>query len=301
MATDPNYSGCTSDGNLCKAFPFIAALTVLFVTTGTFNAFTIRSLLKEETFNFIPLVVLSETIFLFTLINFLQTAFTDPGVLQKDQEVEDPDNDFHIPLFKNVIINNTTVRLKYCDTCQFYRPPRTSHCSMCNRCIENFDHHCPWVNNCVGKRNYRFFFSFLMWLSLHILLTLILCCYQCAMVDPLWSDVASLVVAVICLITVFPIFGLLGFHIVLIRLGLTTNEKVTHKFTGSGNPYTHGCSKNFLNIFCKAKPLRSVGYSEFQQKQPRLPIIRGGGNGYKLQPSDDNVSEYSLQVENTDV
>ena len=40
LASDPNYSGCTSDGNMCKAFPFIAALTVLFVTTGTFNAFT---------------------------------------------------------------------------------------------------------------------------------------------------------------------------------------------------------------------------------------------------------------------
>ena len=56
-----------------------------------------------------------------------------------------------------------------CPKCMVIRTPRSRHCSTCNYCVERYDHHCPWVNNCIGQKNHGYFMVFLTSLFLAVL------------------------------------------------------------------------------------------------------------------------------------
>ena len=63
-----------------------------------------------------------------------------------------------------------------CADCEVVRTDRSRHCSICNRCVERFDHHCPWINNCVGLNNHGFFMSFLLSMFSLLVVTFISLC-----------------------------------------------------------------------------------------------------------------------------
>ncbi|XP_023796892.1 palmitoyltransferase ZDHHC18 isoform X2 [Cyanistes caeruleus] len=158
-----------------------------------------------------------------------------------------------------VVINKYVVKLKYCYTCKMFRPPRTSHCSVCDNCVERFDHHCPWVGNCVGKRNYRYFYAFI--LSLSFLTAFIFACVvthltlrsqRDGFLATLKTTPASVLELVICFFSVWSILGLSGFHTYLVASNLTTNEDIKGSWSSKrgsefANPYSH---KSILTNCC---------------------------------------------------
>lgn len=97
------------------------------------------------------------------------------------------------------------VYLDTCKHCDLVRPPRTHHCSVCNKCVLKMDHHCPWIANCAGYGNYRYFVTFLVWTTIGTAYLAVLCFYVAhrdttvlsefrdAMTDWMWNVVATTV------------------------------------------------------------------------------------------------------------
>ncbi|XP_075904378.1 palmitoyltransferase ZDHHC8B [Nelusetta ayraudi] len=258
-----------------KYIPVSTAATLLVGSTTLFFVFTCPWLTKVIS----PAVPLyNGLVFLFVLANFSLATFMDPGVYPRADEDEDKDDDFRAPLYKNVEIKGIQVRMKWCATCHFYRPPRCSHCSVCDNCVEDFDHHCPWVNNCIGRRNYRYFFLFLLSLSVHMVgvfsFGLIFVLHNRERLGALHTTVTLVVMCVAGLFFI-PVMGLTGFHMVLVARGRTTNEQVTGKFRGGVNPFTRGCCGNVEYVLCS--PLAPRYFLDPRKKAPvkiQPPFIR---------------------------
>ncbi len=108
------------------------------------------------------------------LLVHLKAMLTDPGSVAS---LAEPTSD--VPLSGDLeeggLDNSHKKRShKYCRKCGTFKPQRAHHCSICRRCIVKMDHHCPWINNCVGIGNQKFFIQFVCYVFLLSLFTLLL-------------------------------------------------------------------------------------------------------------------------------
>lgn len=85
------------------------------------------------------------TLIMTSFFFFVNTFFClcwlrNPGYLQKSQKVR------FLKLVEKFDPN------MLCPTCEVICSSESRHCYVCNKCVERFDHHCQWINNCVGLK-----------------------------------------------------------------------------------------------------------------------------------------------------
>jgi palmitoyltransferase len=86
---------------------------------------------------------------LMSLITHWRAAWSDPGSIPKTKEAPG---------------SMEPERVKFCNKCDLnWKPERAHHCKECGMCIYKMDHHCPWVNNCVGAKNLKYFLQFVLY------------------------------------------------------------------------------------------------------------------------------------------
>lgn len=108
-----------------------------------------------------------------------------------------------------------------CPKCCCIKPERAHHCSICKRCIRKMDHHCPWVNNCVGEKNQRFFVLFTMYIALSSVHALILCGLQfISCVRGQWTECSDFSPPITVILLIFLCLeGLLFFTFTAVMFG----------------------------------------------------------------------------------
>jgi len=136
--------------------------------------------------------------------------------------------------------------MRVCNRCKCNKPERCHHCSDCNACTLKMDHHCPWVNNCVGFRNYKFFYLLLLYGTLTELMCLGLLIYSLVERDAweTWDYVSCACVGIVGLFALGTV-GLWVFHTSLLLVNQTTIEQLQ---SVSSETYSLGARNNVRQV-----------------------------------------------------
>lgn len=194
------------------------------------------------------------------------------------------------------------VPVKYCKTCNIWRPPRCYHCRVCDNCVETLDHHCVWLNNCVGRRNYRYFFAFVSsatLLGLYLAFASLGHClkyrseHRITFAKAIDANRVPFAMFIYGILGAGYPFALLWYHLFLTAMGETTREYLnSRRFPKRDRhlPFTQGnFIKNWIAVLARPKPPTYLHFKQqyeegdrrFGQRRGRrqAPLVAEAQNG----------------------
>ncbi|XP_064467472.1 palmitoyltransferase ZDHHC3-like isoform X6 [Ornithodoros turicata] len=138
-------------GIICAVMTWGLVLYAEYVVVGV-----ILAPLVHTYYGAVHLVLFQVAAFL-AVFSHVRTMFTDPGAVPRGTATKEA--------VEQLGLRDGQVVYK-CHKCVCIKPERAHHCSVCQRCIRKMDHHCPWVNNCIGQNNQKFFVLFTMYIAI---------------------------------------------------------------------------------------------------------------------------------------
>ncbi|GAQ06916.1 palmitoyltransferase akr1 [Aspergillus lentulus] len=120
------------------------------------------------TYSTSPIVnILFAVFYCLTTYFYIYSMIEDPGFVPKTGSRNQ----------QRAVINELFEQWKFdeenfCVFCMVRKPLRSKHCKRCSRCVAKHDHHCPWIDNCVGANNLRHFVLYIICLEIGIILFL---------------------------------------------------------------------------------------------------------------------------------
>ena len=279
------------------SFTFITIPTVLFISI----------MFKINNTSTISLAITTIVLYIPIIFFLYKGGCSDPGLVQRNNEYAFYDNR------KSIIkmnIKGHMVNLNYCYTCFHFRPPRTSHCAECDNCVENFDHHCLWMGTCVGKRNYKYFYYLLCFVTFLCIFCFITSVYYIINYFKIYYNKNKnktkdtlIIIIILCFVGFIAIMFLIFFlsklfvlHTYLISSGLTFYEHIKKKYfvTLDIRPYSRGCLRNIINRIFKRVPSSKLNVNEIITKNEETNKNRENNNKiiensrYKLEEINNN-------------
>ncbi|KAI3457346.1 hypothetical protein Pfo_014009 [Paulownia fortunei] len=198
------------------------------------------------------------------LVNLGMFSMIDPGIIPRGNK-----SFVDRSKRKRVDVNGIEVRLKYCRICNIYRPPRSRHCVVCDNCVEKFDHHCPWIGQCIGLRNYRIYIIFLF-MALVFFAYIFAFSFQkiqhrmskndTGLMELLRNCPETLALASFSIAAAWFLGGLTCYHLYLVALNQTAYENFHQQYTSSRNPYDRGLSSNIMEVLCMSRPPSRIDF-----------------------------------------